>query len=194
MHSTRSSWLAGVAVEAGGLSSTIISVDAQPDNMPSSTSRSRSSTVRSYCWRTPTTRLAKPTAIQVGEPFGRILATLLRAIDRRTGQGEIQKVRSKLSLRCSVNFTEAAVVSFGARDDVLDVCIRCATEPPTRVRAVDDVAHAGDDTLLNGLRVRVIVRVVWRTAILWGDHEPPPEIRAGCGLLGSSGFKCPHGR
>ena len=39
----------------------------------------------------------EPAAIHVGKPFRYVLTALLKAIDRRTGQGEVEKVRGKLS-------------------------------------------------------------------------------------------------
>ncbi len=94
---TSSSFGAGVAVESGGGSCTIISVDVQPDKMLSSASRFSLIDGETVPLAYLHCATCEPAAIHVGKPFRYVLTALLKAIDRRTGQGEVEKVRGKLS-------------------------------------------------------------------------------------------------
>ena len=102
----------------------------------------------------------KPATVLVREPFGGIMVALLVTVYRRGGQRQVQKVGCKLPLGFSRRGAEAAIVGFGARNDVLNVRLGCAVEPGPGVGAVDDAAHVRNDLLLDGLRVRIVVGAV----------------------------------
>ena len=77
--------------------------------------------------------------------------------------------------RCSVSCAKATIVSLRARNDVFNVGFRCATEPHTRIWAVDDAAHAVDDLLLDSMGIRVVVRIVGRT-VLSGETTSQRQV------------------
>ena len=63
----------------------------------------------------------EPAVVQIGEPFRRAPAALLRTVHRRAGQRQVQQVGSEPPLRGGIRCAEAAVVGLGACGDVLDV-------------------------------------------------------------------------
>ena len=80
----------------------------------------------------------EPAPVQGGEPFRRVVATLLGAVGRRAGEGQVQHVRGEPALCGGVRCAVPAVVGLGAGDDVLDVGFAGAGEPRPCVGAVND--------------------------------------------------------
>ena len=116
----------------------------------------------------------EPAVVEVWEPFRCVLRALLGAVDRGARQGQVEQVAGKLTPGGGVRCAQAAVMGLRAGNDVLDVGLGGAGEPGACVWSVDDTPHAGDDTLLHGLGIGVVVGVIWRTTILGGNHKAAP--------------------
>ena len=121
----------GVAVavpEALG-ASTVISVDSHPARTLSAASASAWSMVSPYSRRTCRVRFR--------EPLGHVVVALLVTVYAGRRQSEVQQVGAELGPGSRTGGAEAAVVGFGAGDDVLNIRLLDAFEPCPRVGAVD---------------------------------------------------------
>ena len=121
--------------EALGVS-TVISVDSHPARTLSAASASAWSMVSPYSRRTCRVRLTYQTLVQVREPLGHVVVALLVTVYAGRRQGEVQQVGAELGPGSRTGGAEAAVVGFGAGDDVLNIrlpgCFR--TMSPCRGR------------------------------------------------------------
>ena len=113
----------GVAVAEVPGASTTMSVDSHSASILSTASASARSMVSPYSRRTCRVRSTYQHWFRSGEPFGNVVGALLVAVDAGRRQREVQEVGCELRPGCWPGRTEAAVVGFGAGDDVLDVCV-----------------------------------------------------------------------
>ena len=102
----------------------------------------------------------------------RIKSPTVASVHQRCRPGPLRGTDSR-----RVRVAQTAVVSLGPRDDVFDVVVPLRVERLARVGAVDGAAELVDDLVLDGLRIRVVVRIVGRTAILSCDLKTSPSGR-----------------